>query len=344
MAGMALPTFIARRDFKLRARIVGERKLVYDGPHPTDPPQRPKYVRAGSGVAWTGERMVVVQDDADYIAVIEGNGTSVAALPLRGLSGARYGKSGAGHLNLEAVLSARDWRGEFVLAFGSGVGADKRGVARVRLEAGNTELSIFETRKLYQALEDLDGFATSELNVEGVALLPKWIEGRDAIRLFHRGNRAARPGTKVERHVSATVDLRLDSLLAYLDRCKRDPNAFLGFDLHNARRYDLDEYEGASFTFSDAAGLPGDNPGRTAYIAIAEAHVEGGPSICTGTALGVLETDGQARYTIIVERDGSVSRRQAEGMVLSSPTAGYLVVQDDADAPATLATIEITGL
>lgn len=343
MREMALPTFIARRDFKLRARIVGDRKLVYDGPHPSDPPQRPQFVRAGSGLAWTGDRMVVVQDDADYIAVIEGNGTSVAALPLRGVAGARYGKSGAGHLNLEAVLSAKDWRGEFVLAFGSGVGPEKRGVARVRLEAGNTELSVFETRSLYKALEDLDGWATSELNIEGVALLPKWIEGRDAVRLFHRGNRAARPGAKVERHVSATVDLRLDSLLAYLDRCKRDPSAFLGFDLHSPRRYDLDEYEGGSFTFTDAAGLPGEAPGRTAYIAIAEHEAEGGP-VRTGTALGVIEPDGQARYTIIVERDGSVSRRQAEGMVLSSPTSGYLVVQDDADGPATLATIEITGL
>src|SRR5947209_12498930 len=136
MGRMEIPTFHARRDPRMRARIVADRHLVYDGePSPAEP-ARPRHVKAGSGLAWTGDRMVVVQDDADYIAVIEGGQGSVVALPLRGAGGTRHGKSGAPHMSLEAVLSARDWRGEFLLAFGSGVGADQRGVARVRLSAG----------------------------------------------------------------------------------------------------------------------------------------------------------------------------------------------------------------
>ena len=148
---------------------------------------------------------------------------------------------------------------------------------------------------------------------------------------------------KADRHLSGTADFRMDSLLAYLDRCKRDPNAFLGFELKTARRYDLDEYSGASFTFTDAAGLPGDS-GRTGYIAVAEHEGATETDPAAATALGVIEPDGQARYTIIVERDGAVSKRRAEGMVLTTTTTGYLVIHDTEDGPATLATIEVTGL
>jgi hypothetical protein len=333
---MPLPTFIAHRDPRMRARIVSDRPLVYEG-GPASSSERPKHVRAGSGLAWTGDRMVVVQDDADYIAVIEGGTGSVMALPLRGQGGARVGKGAGEHMNLEAVMPARDWRGEFVLAFGSGLGPEQRVVARMRLSAGDTELAVFDARGLYGALDDVDGLATSDLNIEGVALITKGIEGRDAVRLFHRGNRAARPGANVDRHFSATVDFRLDSLLAYLERTKRDPKAFLGFDLVNARRYDLDEYEGVPFTFTDAAAIPGTD--RASFIALAETS-EG----CVAMALGVIEPDGNARYTIVVERDGAIARRRAEGMALSSATAGWLVVQPHDEEPATLAMVELTGL
>ena len=331
---MALPIFHARRDFKLRARVVGDRPLVYSGPA-TDG-TRPDHVRAGSGLAWTGERMVVVQDDADYIAVIDEGGGSVTALPIRSGSGAGAPKARTEHLELEAVLSAKDWRGEFLLAFGSGLTDKQRHVARMRLSAGDTEMSVFETRKLYQAVEDIPDFATTEINIEGVALIPRAIEGRDAVRLFHRA--VGPPRCQREHHYSGTVDLRLDSLIAYLDRCKRDPNAFLGFDLHEPRRYDLDEFEGAPFTFTDAAPLDG---GRVAYIAIAE---KPGEAQAVALALGVIEADGSARYTMLVEKDGSMSRRRAEGMVMSSPSAGFLVVQDSDEGPATLANVDVVGL
>src|SRR5437762_3135767 len=183
---MTLPTFIARRDPKMRARIVSDRQLVYDG-EPSPLMERPRHVRAGSGLAWTGDRMVVVQDDADYIAVIEGDG----------------------------------------------------------------------------------------------------------VRLFHRGNRPAPAASKVKRHLSATVDFRLDSLPAYLERTKRDPKACLRFDLVNPRRYDLDQYEGTPFTFTDASAVPG-TP-QVAFVAVAERGEE-----CVATAVGVVDPDGQTRYTILV--------------------------------------------
>src|SRR5215470_16700720 len=108
MRAMSVTPNIARRDLKMRARIVSSRQLVYEGgPAPAN--DRPRHVRTGSGLAWTGDCIGVIQEAG-----------GVAALPLRGSTGNRFGRSGAGHLNLEAVLSAKDWRGEFLLAFGSG--------------------------------------------------------------------------------------------------------------------------------------------------------------------------------------------------------------------------------
>src|SRR5262245_21274450 len=131
MRAMNVNPVIARRDLKMRARIVSSRQLVYEG-GPAPASDRPRHVRTGSGLAWTGDRMVVIQDDADYIGVIHEAG-GVAALPLRGSTGNRFGRTGAGHLNLEAVLSSKDWRGEFLLAFASVSDPDRRCIARVRL-------------------------------------------------------------------------------------------------------------------------------------------------------------------------------------------------------------------
>jgi len=332
------PPFVARRDLKMRARITATRSLVYDA-EAGAAGDRPSHVRTASGLAWTGDRMVVIQDDADYIGVIHEAG-GVLALPLRGLSGTRLHKRGAAHLNLEAVLSARDWRGEFLLAFSSGDGPDRQTVARVRLGGGDTEMSVFETRKLYQAMAQIDGLCGGGvLDVQGAALLPRSAGGRDAVRLFHHGRGGA---ADADRCLDATVDVRLDALLAYLDRSKRDPEAFLGFDLAAPRHYDLDEYEGQAFHFTDAAPVPG-APGRVAFSALAQLGSER-TSPVRAVALGVVELDGTARYTIVVERDGAVAERPAQGLALSSGALGYLVVEGAGDEPSTLATLEISGL
>ena len=320
----------------MRARIVSSRQLVYDGEQ-ASMSDRPRHVRTGSGLAWTGEHMVVIQDDADYIGVIKEAG-GVVALPLRGSTGARHGKPGAAHLNLEAVLSAKDWRGEFLLAFGSGNAPDRRCVARVRLGSGDTELSVFETHKLYEAMKAAGNLSSGAgPDVQGVALVTKGIDGRDAVRLFHHGSGSS---TDEKRNYDGTADLRLDSLLAYLDRCKRDPEAFLGFDLVSPRHYDLDDYEGSPFHFTDAAPIPSE-PGRIGFTALAQLTPE---APIAAVAFGIIEPDGRARYTIVVERDGQLARRRVEGLALSSRTTGYLVVEAESDEPASLATIEISGL
>jgi Family of unknown function (DUF6929) len=344
---MSAPIFRARRDPKLRARIMSDRHLSYDGDSAALPADRPKHVRAGSGIAWSGERMVLIQDDADYIALIDSTAGAgpggVAGLRLKSPAGGHLGKQGGGHLQLEAVLTAKDWRGEFVLAFGSGSTPQRRHIARVRLGGGDTELSVFETRKFYAALEELPEFATSTLNIEGVALLAKGVEGRDGVRLFHRANGKVRPGADAGQPLSATVDVRLDALLAYLDRAKRDPNATLGTDLLNVRRYDLDEAGDVPFTFTDAAAMA---DGRVLFIAAAEKCEDAGiDGENFGTSLGIIDPDGSARFAIIVERDGTPTKRKAEGVAVRNDKSAYIVIDPESDdRPATLCTVDITGV
>jgi hypothetical protein len=255
---------------------------------------------------------------------------------------------------LEAVLTARDWRGELILAFGSGTRTEGKCVARMRLGGGDTELSVFEARKLYAALEELAGFATTTLNIEGCAFLPKGLEGRDGVRLFHRANGKPRPGVEQpssalpgERTPCASADLRLDALAAYLDRCRRDPNATLGTEIYNPRRYDLDDIDGVPLTITDAAALDG---GRIAYIAAAERCEDAGIAGETlGFAFGVIEADGSLRYTRVVERDGQETRRKAEGLAVVGPERVFLVTDptapgDDDEKPSILCAVDVTGL
>ena len=327
---MPAPVFLARLDPRLRARIVSERALTYDGAKP---------IRAGSAIAkTTTDRLVVLQDDADQVAVVDGPGGAITAYDLR-TPGANLGKlREGGHLQLKGVVVAKDWRGEYLLAFGSGATPGRRWLVRARFGGGDTELSVFETRRLFSMLDELDEFATSALNIEGVALLPKGLDGRDGIRLFQRANGAPKGHA---RALSATCDLRLDSLSAYLDRCKRDPGASLGFDLLNVRRYDLEERDEIPYSFTDAGTMPS---GRIAYIAAAERARADGTLENLGTTLGVIDPDGSARYTILVERDGTPTRRKAEGIAPTSDKTACIVVDPEEQGGASvICNVDLTG-
>ena len=60
---------VAHQDAALRARVVRTVALHYsDVAHSRL--DRPPHVRAGSGLAWAGDRLVVVQDDANFIALV----------------------------------------------------------------------------------------------------------------------------------------------------------------------------------------------------------------------------------------------------------------------------------
>lgn len=330
-----LAPIVARRDPTLRARITRERQLVYDPSTGHGP------VRAGSGLAWSDGKMVLVQDDADMIAIVEGEAASVVAVPLRGPSGSRLGAGpgkGGGELRLEAMVAARDWRGEFFLAFGSGATPDRRRVARVRLHGGDTEMALIDARNLYNKLDELEGFATSQIDIEGAALVH--IDGGDFVRLFQRGHG---PPRGEGGGLPATVDMRLEPLLTYLERARKEPGSYCAVELENLRRYDLGTIAGVPVGFTDAAALPS---GRVVFVGTAEVGLESGEEgevICS--VLGVIEPDGQARYNLLVEADGEPTMRRAEGLAVVDEHRAWVVIdQSDPSHPALLCDVAIDKL
>src|SRR5205085_603494 len=69
-------------------------------------------------------------------------------------------------------------------------------------------VSVRECGALYRRLREHAEFAGGELNVEGAVVV------RDVLRLFQRGNGAARDGRP---SIDATGDLPLEAFLAYLE-------------------------------------------------------------------------------------------------------------------------------
>ena len=80
---------VAREDAALGARVVEARPLHYSlgGDVSED---RPAHVRAGSALGWAGGRIAVIQDDANFVAIVDPTSGQVDALALaRGADGAR---------------------------------------------------------------------------------------------------------------------------------------------------------------------------------------------------------------------------------------------------------------
>lgn len=329
---MPAPITISKLDLRMRARVVSERCLAYDsvdgvGQNP------PKHVRAGSALGMLGGKLVVVQDESDWVATVDGPAGPVTGYQLRAPAGGSLAKLRQdGHLQLRGLIVAKDWKGEFLLAFGAGSTPLGRHIARIRFSGADTELSIFDARRFYAGLEEYDDFATSTLNLEGVALVPKGLDGRDAVRLFQRANLKPR---RDGRPLSATCDIRLDALSLYLDRCRREPGASLGTEFANVRRYDLEERDEVPYSFTDAALLPS---GKMLFAAAAERE---GKNL--STTFGVIEPDGTSRYTYLVEKDGTPSTRLAEGIAAIGDTKACLVANPVGDAPTNLCAIDLTG-
>ena len=120
----------AKVDPALEVRVLGSRALRYD--QPSDPrDDRPDHVRAASGLAIYGGRLVVVQDDASFLAVVASDGVSAIKLP-RGLDGRRRFEVAIGNkldkLDLESCIAIDDelW------AFGSGSLPIREKICRVQ--------------------------------------------------------------------------------------------------------------------------------------------------------------------------------------------------------------------
>ena len=322
-------------DKSLRAVVVSHTPLRYasGGDARAD---RPAFVRAASSVAWVDEHIAVIQDDANFVALVDPVQGSVRAIALpRGEEGFRYFDEARGNkkykLDLEACVTIPGDDGPMLLAFGSGSKRRRRLVATVdRWRADAPRVRMSDAGALYERLEAELAFAGSDMNVEGA------LYAAGAIRLFGRGNGAARRDLVP---LNATCELPLDALLEFLRR----PLTLPAPEPCNVIQYTLGDYHGVALGFTDAT-LFGDS---ILYSAAAESSADAsvdGP--VSGSVLGVISSRGHVRYAPLVDDAGRPFVDKVEGVVLSrtSDNRVHIVVDhDDASRPSELCQVDLVG-
>lgn len=310
-------------DPRLGARVLGRRPLRYR--HGADSEtDRPAHVRSTSALVLVGDRLLAVQDDANFLAFVDPQTGEAEALPMRaGPDGARLFDDHRGNkrhkLDLEAAVALE---GGAALLFGSGSKAAREVV--VHVQPGGRH-RIFQAPSFYERLGKERRFAGSELNVEGAVRLG------DRLRLFNRGNGAPRD----ERPpINGTVELDLPALLRHLHGDGPPP------ELWAPTPFDLGHIDGVPLTFTDAAATRS----SILYSAAAEASpnaVDDGP--IAGVALGWYgDLDG--RWCLLRDERGSPSQDKVEAVLPQADGTLLLAIdQDDPFAEAELLVAELTG-
>lgn len=325
----------AVHDRALTATVVTRTPLFYvDGADPAL--DRPAHVRAGSSLAWVPGGIALIQDDANFVALVEPSDGRARAITLpAGVGGRRQFDDDRGNkahkFDLEACVAVEREGETLLLALGSGSSSRRERVAMIRdWERDDPDVSFVHVPRLYDVLRETRRFAGPELNVEGAVFLA------DRLRLFGRGNGASRDG---EAAANATCDLDWATLLEHLDAPDRHPPP----RPDAVMRYDLGDLDGVALGFTDAArwgdGLLYSAAAEDSPDAVQDGRV-------TGSVLGVIASDGRTRWAALAEASGATFTGKVEG-VLPTPDAAdrvYVVVDaDDPDEPSALCTVELRG-
>ncbi len=306
-------TITARVDPRMEVVVHRQRALHYASEAEAHD-DRPPHVRAASGLAFHGGRLVVAQDDAAFLAIVASDGVSALKLP-RGLHGRRRFEVAIGNkldkLDLESMVAIDD----ALWAFGSGslpmrdkLCIVRDGVARVR-----------DAAPLYNKLRVANGGA---INLEGVARVG------DELWLFHRGNTgAADLGPAVLR-------IPFCELAEWIAARGPLPST-IGCD-----RYDLGSVDGHRLGFTDAVAAGT----AVLYLAAAEATdnaIDDGRVLAS--QVGVIDLATGATRTTPLLVDGLPAK--AEGIALDpAGTRAWIALDpDDPDTPAALLEVELRG-
>lgn len=325
----------AQLDPTLRAVVTSRRPLHYTDGHDLTA-DRPPHVRAASSIAWIDDRIAVVQDDANFVALVDVTGGAARAIALpRGEGGWRQFDDARGNkhhkLDLESCVSITTGDGTILLAFGSGSNARRRVIVTIdRWQDSEPRVIVDDATALYERLQSETAFAGSEMNIEGALV------ETETLRLFGRGNgKAARNLTAR----NATCDLSLDALLSYLHRRTRvDPPTPT-----NVVQYHLGDIGGVALGFTDAT--PFGN--GVLYSATAESSSDAttdGP--VRGSALGTISANGRVRYAQLTDETGRLFADKVEGVLVSrtSTQRAYVVLDaDDATRASELCEVALLG-
>ena len=298
-----------------------------------DVEDRPAYVRAASGLSAFNEYIAVIQDDANWLALVDVN-ERITAVPLPpGPNGARLFSKSRGNkkdkFDLEACITVPGSAGHELVGFSSGSRIGREWILRVRevrpsahLLAGAVpseqiaaafDAEFLEAAPFYQSLRSKSEFAGAGLNIEGAITLDD-----DRILLFQRGN--AKPHNGLDP-VDATAELSWAALCAHLTA----PHEVEPPAITDVTSYELGRLDGVRLTFSDAEYLGAD---RILFSASAEEESTGR---IAGSVLGVIEADGSAHWAELLDEDGQPFRGKIEGLTrnLQEPTKVHFVIDDD---------------
>jgi hypothetical protein len=323
-------------DPRLTATIVSRRPLHYRGGGDESLDRSP-HVRAGSGLAWIGERLALVQDDANFVALIDpATGVAESITLPAGKSGLRQFDDARGNkkhkLDLESCCTIALPDGPGLLAFGSGSKKRRRRIALLdRWHLHDVRTTLIDAESFYLALEAVDDFAGSDLNIEGA------LAHRDTLRLFSRGNGAAR-GDRVP--LNATCDLAISELLHYL----ADPDRIAPPVPSAVTRYALGTLDGLPLGFTDAARVGA----AVLYTAAAEDSADAGSDgRVSGSVIGVLPARGRLIQARLVDARGAPTRDKVEGIASHHEDPALVIVvvdPDDASRPAELCEVRLARM
>jgi hypothetical protein len=326
---------IAIADPALAAVVVARAPLYYaEGADASL--DRPAQVRAGSSLAWVPGGIALIQDDANFVALVDPDGPRVRAILLpAGAAGRRQFDDRRGNkahkLDLEACVAVDTDDGALLLALGSGSTAAREHVAVVRgWEAADPHVTVVHVPRLYDALRRERAFAGSELNVEGAVYLG------DHVRLFGRGNGAPRAGV---RPLNATCDLDYRLLLAHIFAPDRGPPPAPT----NVMHYELGTLGGIALSFTDAT--------RWRDVVLYTATAEESPDATrdgrvAGSVVGIIDEAGRTRSAPLADAAGRPFVGKVEGLVAAGAASDRLfavVDADDPDAASELCTVDLRG-
>lgn len=329
-------------DRALQARIVRRVSMQYaDGAD--ERLDRPAHVRAASSMAWIGDRVALVQDDVNFVALVDpATGLADAITLPAGRDDKRQFDDGRDNkkykLDLEAMARVPTTRGTMLVAFGSGSKKRRENVLTLgfsgRLKRpAHHDPSLVASPRLYEALRAERTFSGSDMNIEGAL----YVDGM--IRLYGRGNGEAKDDLLA---VNATCDLAWSSLQRYL----ADPEHGALPEVSRIRQYDLGDVDGVALGFTDAIPV---RRSMVLYAAAAEASkdaTEDGAVV--GSALGVLPNDRRqpARWAMLRDERGKPFAGKVEGLVLDPKDATRALVVldvDDYTRPSELCEVRLGG-
>lgn len=302
-------------------RITRRRPLFYRrGPDPAL--DRPPHVRAASGLCWVAGRLVVVQDDANFLGFVSLDDAQVDDVPLpAGVDGRRVFDDGLDNKKHKPDLEvAFEDRGRLVALGSGGPKPARRGVV---WWDGVSDPEWTPRVALFERLAEVAGHP---LNLEGGVVL-----GADVL-LAHRGGH--RSGVNRAEDVLLTVDA--EALRDVLAGRAAAPERVAG------RAVQLGAIDGIGLHLTDLC-LDG---GRLWYAAAAEDTADyADDGRVAGAVIGRFDLAAATatQFRVLDER-GDPSADKIEGIAPVPGSPGRLVAvtdPDDPDRPGELLDLEV---